>query len=38
MENYIHYETALEMWNALATTFYDGNDEAFVFDLNRKVT
>ncbi|XP_078164769.1 uncharacterized protein LOC144559580 [Carex rostrata] len=38
MVNYIHYETAFEMWKALATTFYDGNDEAFVFDLNRKVT
>lgn len=38
MVNYIHYETAWEMWKALATTFYDGNDEAFVFDLNRKVT
>jgi gag-polypeptide of LTR copia-type len=38
MENYIHCETVFELWKTLATTFYDGNDEASVFDLNRRVT
>jgi hypothetical protein len=35
---YIRHPTARDVWQALATTFYDGSDEAQVFDLNRCVS
>ncbi|XP_078177452.1 uncharacterized protein LOC144571934 [Carex rostrata] len=36
--NFIRYPTARDVWDAIATTFYDGNDTAQVFDLNKRVT
>jgi gag-polypeptide of LTR copia-type len=35
---FIRYPTAKEVWDAIATTFYDGNDKAQVYNLNKKVT
>ena len=34
---FLRYPTAKEVWDAIATTFYDGSDAAQVFDLNKKV-
>lgn len=34
---FLRYPTAKEVWEAIATTFYDGSDAAQVFDLNKKV-
>jgi gag-polypeptide of LTR copia-type len=36
--SFIRYPTAKDVWNAITTTFYDGNDAAQVFALNRKVS
>ncbi|XP_078161806.1 uncharacterized protein LOC144557152 [Carex rostrata] len=35
---FIQYPTAKEVWDAVATTFYDGNDKAQVYNLNKRVT
>lgn len=35
---FIQYPTAKEIWDAVATKFYDGNDKAQVYNLNKKVT
>ena len=35
---FIRYPTAKEVWDAIATTFYDGNDKAQVYNLNKRVT
>jgi Retrotransposon gag protein len=35
---FIRYPTVKEVWDAIATTFYDGNDKAQVYNLNKKVT
>ena len=34
---FLRYPTAKEVWDAIATTFYDGSDAAQVFDLNKQV-
>ena len=34
---FLRYPIAKEVWDAIATTFYDGSDAAQVFDLNKKV-
>jgi gag-polypeptide of LTR copia-type/Retrotransposon gag protein len=34
---FLRYPTAKEVWEAIATTFYDGSDVAQVYDLNKKV-
>ncbi|XP_078173281.1 uncharacterized protein LOC144567101 [Carex rostrata] len=34
---FLRYPTAKEVWDAIATTFYDGSDAAQVFDLNKRV-
>ncbi|XP_078153864.1 uncharacterized protein LOC144549002 isoform X4 [Carex rostrata] len=36
--NFIRYPTARDVWDAIASTFYNGNDTAQVFDLNKRVT
>jgi hypothetical protein len=35
---YIRHPTTRDAWKALSTTYYDGSDEAQIFDLNMKVT
>ncbi|XP_078154779.1 uncharacterized protein LOC144550675 [Carex rostrata] len=35
---FIRYPTAKEVWDTIATTFYDGNDKAQVYNLNKRVT
>jgi Retrotransposon gag protein len=35
---FIQYPTAKEVWDAVAITFYDGNDKAQVYNLNKRVT
>jgi GAG-pre-integrase domain len=35
--SYIRYPTAKDVWKAIATTYYDNNDEAHVYALNRQV-
>ncbi|XP_078153883.1 uncharacterized protein LOC144549006 [Carex rostrata] len=35
---FIQYPTAKEVWDAVATTFYDGNDKAQVYNLKKRVT
>jgi gag-polypeptide of LTR copia-type/Retrotransposon gag protein len=34
---FLRFPTAKEVWDAIATTFYDGSDAAQVYDLNKKV-
>jgi transposase InsO family protein len=34
---FLRYPTAKEVWDAIATTFYDGSDSAQVYDLNKRV-
>ncbi|XP_078153858.1 uncharacterized protein LOC144549001 isoform X4 [Carex rostrata] len=35
--NFIRYPTARDVWDAIASTFNNGNDTAQVFDLNKRV-
>jgi GAG-pre-integrase domain/gag-polypeptide of LTR copia-type len=34
---FLRYPTAKEVWDAIATTFYDGSDATQVFELNKRV-
>jgi gag-polypeptide of LTR copia-type len=34
---FLRYPTTKEVWEAIATTFYDGSDAAHVYDLNKKM-
>jgi transposase InsO family protein len=34
---FLRYPTAKEVWDAIATTFYDGSDSAQVYNLNKRV-
>ncbi|XP_078165548.1 uncharacterized protein LOC144560258 [Carex rostrata] len=34
---FLRYPTAKEVWDAIATTFYDGSDTTQVFELNKRV-
>lgn len=36
MCRFIRLKTAVEIWNAVSKTFYDGTDETQLFELNRK--
>lgn len=36
MRRFIRLQTATEIWEAVAKTFYDGTDETQLFELNRK--
>ncbi|XP_059659238.1 uncharacterized protein LOC132306059 [Cornus florida] len=36
--NYIRFPTAKAVWDAIATTYFDGADTSQVYDLKRKVT
>ena len=35
--NFHRYSTAREVWDALATTFFDGGDSSQIYDLQQKV-
>ncbi|XP_078156096.1 uncharacterized protein LOC144551872 [Carex rostrata] len=35
--NFIRFPTAKDVWDAIATTFFDGNDASLVYDLNKRV-
>ena len=35
--NFHRYPTAREVWDALATTFFDGGDSSQIYDLQQKV-
>ena len=34
MKRYLRVPTTHEIWNALSTTFYDGNDEMHIYSLH----
>lgn len=36
MQQFIHLQTAKEIWEAVAKMFYDGSDETQIFELNRR--
>ncbi|KAF5454826.1 hypothetical protein F2P56_024463 [Juglans regia] len=36
--NFIRFPTAREVWDSIATTFFDGSDTSQVYDLKRRVT
>nr|GLL22003.1 hypothetical protein CCACVL1_06334 [Ipomoea trifida] len=36
MQRFIRLQTAKEIWEAVAKTFYDGSDETQIFELNRR--
>ncbi|XP_061356347.1 uncharacterized protein LOC133300773 [Gastrolobium bilobum] len=36
MQRFIRLDTASEIWDAAARTFYDGSDESCLFDLNQR--
>jgi gag-polypeptide of LTR copia-type/Retrotransposon gag protein len=36
--NFIRFPTAKEVWDAIATTFFDGNDTSQVYDLKKRVS
>ncbi|KAK3004952.1 hypothetical protein RJ639_020199 [Escallonia herrerae] len=38
ISNYIRFPTAKAVWDAIATTYFDGADTSQVYDLKRKVT
>ncbi|KAK2982003.1 hypothetical protein RJ640_007595, partial [Escallonia rubra] len=38
ISNYIRFPTAKAIWDAIATTYFDGADTSKVYDLKRKVT
>ncbi|XP_078158061.1 uncharacterized protein LOC144553731 [Carex rostrata] len=35
--NFIHFPTTKYVWDAIATTFFNGNDASLVYDLNKRV-
>jgi hypothetical protein len=36
--NFIHCPTAKQVWDAIATTYFDGTDTSQVYELRRRVT
>jgi hypothetical protein len=36
--NFIRFPTAKQVWESIATTYFDGNDKSQVYDLKRRVT
>ncbi|KAJ0007959.1 hypothetical protein Pint_30762 [Pistacia integerrima] len=36
--NFIRFPTAKQVWDSIATTFFDGTDKSQVYDLRRRVT
>jgi len=36
--NFIRFPTAKQVWDSIATTYFDGNDKSQVYDLKRRVT
>ncbi|KAI5313374.1 hypothetical protein L3X38_042548 [Prunus dulcis] len=36
--NFIHFSTAKAVWDAIATTYYDGTDTSQVYDLKQRVS
>ncbi|XP_015577393.1 uncharacterized protein LOC107261597 [Ricinus communis] len=38
ISNFIHFPTAKQVWDSLATTFFDGTDASQVYDLKRRVS
>ncbi|KAI5419234.1 hypothetical protein KIW84_043418, partial [Lathyrus oleraceus] len=38
ISNFIHFSTAKLVWDAIATTYFDGSDTSQVYDLRRRVT
>lgn len=36
--NFIRYPTAKQVWDSVATTYFDGTDTSQVYDLRRRVS
>lgn len=38
ISNFIRFQTAKQVWDSIATTYFDGSDTSQVYDLRRRVT